>query len=219
MLVAGAVLANAGFTWLGTVFDYPDILKDPPAEVLAMFRERQPQVVSGFLMLALASGLLAPIAVGVGSLSDHRAMRYAVPIGIAAAAVQVVGLLRWPFLVPGFAANAASSDPRVAAAAINSFEAANRLLGNLIGETCGYILTAAWTALVVVALGRAFAGWWFVVLGAASAALVLTGVLSPLNLPVVDTANFIGYVLWSLWLIAFAILLVAHDRRRSRAPS
>jgi hypothetical protein len=55
-----------------------------------------------------------------------------------------------------------------------------------------------WTALVIVALGRCFAGRWFAVLGAASAGLVLVGVLSPLDLPGIDTANFFGYVLWSI---------------------
>ena len=62
----------------------------------------------------------------------------------------------------------------------------------------------------VVALGRAFAGRWFPVLGGAAAGLVLVGVLSPLDLPVVDTANFLGYVLWSVWLIAFAVAIVFH---------
>jgi hypothetical protein len=38
-------------------------------------------------------------------------------------------------------------------------------------------------------------------------------VLSPLNLPLIDTANFVGYILWSAWLVAFAILLL-----RSRRP-
>ena len=69
---------------------------------------------------------------------------------------------------------------------------ANRVLGNLIGETGGYLLTSAWTLLVLAALGTAFAGRGFIALGAISAALVLVGVLSPLDLPIVDTANFIG---------------------------
>jgi hypothetical protein len=34
------------------------------------------------------------------------------------------------------------------------------------------------------------------------------GVLSPLDLPVIDLANFISYVLWSVWLVVFAILLL-----------
>ena len=42
-----------------------------------------------------------------------------------------------------------------------------------------------------------------------SAVLVLAGVLSPLDLPVIDLANFIGYVLWSVWLVVFAILLLS----------
>ena len=48
-----------------------------------------------------------------------------------------------------------------------------------------------------------------------SALLVLVGVLSPLGLPVIDTANFFGYVLWSVWLIAFAVVILVHERRRA----
>jgi hypothetical protein len=55
------------------------------------------------------------------------------------------------------------------------------------------------------------------VLGALSAALVLVGVLSPLGLPVIDTANFFGYVLWSVWLIALAVVIVVRERRRATA--
>jgi hypothetical protein len=42
------------------------------------------------------------------------------------------------------------------------------------------------------------------------------GVLSPLALPLVDLANFAGYVLWSAWLLIFAAALV---RRGARQPS
>ena len=49
--------------------------------------------------------------------------------------------------------------------------------------------------------------------------LVLLGVLSPLDLPVIDTANFLGYVLWSAWLVAFAIVIAVHERRRASAPA
>jgi hypothetical protein len=220
LLILAAVLANVGFTALGTIFNYPDVLDEPAGEVLATFHAKQGAVSAWFSVLALSATLFAPIAIGVGRLSRERAMRIAVPVGVAAAVVQVVGLLRWPILVPGYASDAVSGNPAVAAAARDSFTTASDILGTAIGETVGYLLTATWTVLVIVALGRRYAGRWFVVLGAGSAALVVVGVLSPLGLPVIDTANFFGYVLWSIWLIAFAITILVHERRgaASRAP-
>jgi len=219
LLVAAAVLANVAFTGLGTVFNYPDVLKEPMDDVLAAFRANQGAVTGWFTLLALSAALFAPIAIGVGRLSTHRAMRLAVPVGIAAAAVQVIGLARWPVLVPGYAADATSTDPAVAAAARESFEMAHRILGNLVGETFGYILTAAWTLLVLAALGRVIAGRWFTALGAVSAVLILAGVLSPMNVPALDTANFVGYILWSAWLVAFAVLLVRRPLAGNSNPT
>ena len=88
----------------------------------------------------------------------------------------------------------------------------------MIGESFGYVLTAAWTLLVMVALRRSFAGRWFTVAGSVSAVLVLVGVLSPLELPGIDTANFAGYVLWTLWLVAFGVLLLVR-RSPQTVPS
>lgn len=215
LLIAAAVLTNAAFTALGTVFNYPDVLKEPVEEILARFRDSQGFVMGWFSLLALSAALFAPIAIEVGRLSKHRAMRIAVPVGVAAAVVQVIGLARWPLLVPGFAAGALSGDPEQAAAARESFELAHLALGTFVGETLGYLLTAVWTALVLVALGRALAGWWFTALGAVSAVLIFVGVFSPLALPFVDFANLVGYIAWSLWLVVFAVLLL---RGRTATP-
>lgn len=208
LLATAAVLFTAAFTALGSVFNYPDVLKEPAGEVLAAFQDSQGAVAGWFTVLAASAALFAPIAIGVGRLSSSRPMRLAVPVGIAAAVVQVIGLARWPLLVPGYAADAASTDPAVAAAARDSFSSANRILGTIVGETFGYLFTAAWTLLVLAAIGRAIAGRWFTVLGAVSAVLVLTGVLSPLNLAGIDLANFLGYILWGAWLVAFAAILL-----------
>ena len=79
-------------------------------------------------------------------------------------------------------------------------------------------MTAAWTLLVLIALGRGIPRW-FTALGAVSAVLILSGVLTPLHLPIVDNANFIGYVMWSVWLVIFAILiLLRHPRSRAAEP-
>jgi hypothetical protein len=203
LLIVAAVMANVAFAALGSIFNYPDVLDEPAGDVLASFRAHEGAVSAWFAVLALSAALMAPIAIGVGRLSADPRMRIAVRIGIAAAVVQVIGLARWPILVPGFAADDNTS----------AFRTASDVLGTAIGETVGYALTAAWTALVVLTLGRAIAGRWFSVLGGASAALVAVGVLSPLGLPVVDQANFIGYVLYSLWLIAFGVVLFVRAPR------
>jgi hypothetical protein len=69
----------------------------------------------------------------------------------------------------------------------------------------GYALAgtaAAWTVLVVMAVrpGRLSGA-----LGLLSAALILAGLLVPLAVPGADLANFIGYVLWSLFLVVLAL--------------
>jgi hypothetical protein len=198
LLIVAAVLANVAFTALGSIFNYPDVLDEPGGEVLASFREHQGAVSAWFIVLAASAALLAPIAVGVGRLSVARPMRLAVRVGIAAAIVQVIGLARWPILVPGYAAD----DNR------DAFDTASNVLGTAIGETAGYFLTALWTALVIAALGRAFAGRWFAWLGGVAAALVFAGVFAPTGVELFDQANFIGYVLYSLWLIAFGVVLL-----------
>ena len=96
LLILAAVLANVAFTALGSVFNYPDVLDEPAGEVLASFRDNRGAVSGWFSVLALSAALLAPVAIGVGRLSSQRAMRLAVPVGITAAVVQVIGLLRWP---------------------------------------------------------------------------------------------------------------------------
>jgi hypothetical protein len=209
LLILAAVLANVAFTALGSIFNYPDVLDEPAGSVLASFREHEGAVSAWFTVLALSAALMAPIAIGVGRLSSARPMRIAVWVGIAAATVQVIGLMRWPVLVPGYA----SSDDR------DAFSTASDILGTAIGETVGYALTALWTALVIAALGRSFAGRWFAWLGGVAAALVCVGVISPLDLPAVDTANFLGYVLWSIWLIAFGVVLLVRERQPAAAAA
>jgi len=207
-LIAAAVLTNAGFTALGSVFNYPDVLKEPTRDILERFHAHQGAVAGWFAVLACSAALFAPIAIGIGKLRSGRFMRLAVPIGIAAAVVQVVGLSRWPVLAPGFANDAVGSDPTVARDAVDHFHTLNIVLGTAVGETCGYLLTAAWTMLVARSLGARFAGRVFPAVGIASGAMILVGVLSPLEVEAIDLVNFAGYVVWSVWLVWIAVVLL-----------
>ena len=70
LLILAAVLANVGFTALGSIFNYPDVLDEPAGAVLASFRDHEGAVSAWFSVLALSAALLAPIAIGVGRLSS-----------------------------------------------------------------------------------------------------------------------------------------------------
>ncbi|MFE7718717.1 DUF4386 family protein [Nocardia rhizosphaerihabitans] len=211
LLISAPILMNLAFTGLGVAFDYPDVLQLPATEALAKFRAEQTTVVLLFALLAAAACAFAPLAVLVGRLAP---MPWAVRAGVAAAIVQTIGLLRWPVLVPGLADRVATEGPD--SPAIHTFETVNTVLGTLLGETAGYILTALWTVLVVAALRTPR---WFALLGYVSAAAIATGVLVPLGVEPAELTNFLGYLLWSAWLLAFAALLARHGAMPSRVAS
>ncbi|HET9675462.1 MAG TPA: DUF4386 family protein [Gaiellaceae bacterium] len=203
LMVIAVVLANVAFLGLGSVFNYPDILQEPADEILAEFRQDEATIITLFLLLAISAALLAPIAILLGRFAANDLGRWSIRVGIAAAVVQVIGLLRWPLIVP-FLADREDTD---------AFETIHTVLGQVIGETFGYALTATWTVLIIYALGQRLAGRWFTYLGLGAAALIALGILVPLDVPGTDFANFVGYILWSIWLLAFATLIW-----RRRAP-
>jgi hypothetical protein len=219
LMVGAAVLANVGFTMLGSRFDYPDVLTEPAGDVLTTFHADAPAIGALFATLAVASALLIPITWLIRNLiAPGRTRTVMVASGIAAGVVQVVGLLRWPLLVPHFADVA--TDPASSAAeqtnAIQLFETFHDLLGGLVGETFGYALTAVWTVAVVMGLRHRF-GRWFAPVGMTSAALVATGLLEKAGVESAGLTNFVGYIAWSLWIVAVGVALIRRPGRTSAA--
>jgi hypothetical protein len=204
-LALASTLAIAGFTFLGSIFEYPQILEEPTSDILALFRERQGAVMFWFGVLVLSAALMAPAGIWLGRIAGGNLGRWIAGVGIAAATVQVIGLQRWVTLVPGISDDAL--DPAQRADSEDQFELLHSLLGTVIGETLGYALTATFTILVVVALRRSVFPGWLAVVGVGSAALIATGVATPVFEPA-SLTNFIGYVAWCLWLLAAAAFLL-----------
>jgi hypothetical protein len=204
-MAAAALLAIAGFTALGSVFEYPQILKEPTADILALYRAHQGAVMAWFAVLMVSAALLAPAGVLLGRLAGGSRGRWIAGVGVVAAAVQVIGLSRWVLLVPSISHDA--TDPARTAGAHHSFQLVHTWLGTILGETIGYALTAAFTVLITLAVTRSTAPRWMTWLGYAAAALIATGVVIPLGLELASLTNFAGYVLWCLWLLAMAAFL------------
>jgi hypothetical protein len=212
-MLVGALAANIAFLGLGWTFDYPDVLHHPSADVLAAYRDHQGAVMGWFALLAFGAGLMAPMAIGVRHITTGRYAGPALVVGVLAALAQVAGLSRWLLVVPTLAWQAA--DPTRATEATDRFELVGAVLGTGLGEAVGYLLTGAWTLLVLTSLTRR-PPRWFLALGGAAAALVLSGVLIPLQVPGTDLANLLGYVLWSVWLLAFAVIVWRPARGSAR---
>jgi hypothetical protein len=221
LLIAVPVAFNAAFGLLAARFDYPDVLRRPTAEVLEAFRAGGDALVLLWWAFALTAILMAPLVVLLsGALPDADAtlLSLTTTVGVLAAAVQFLGLVRWPFLVPYLARAAADPDatPARQEAVDVVFQAFNRYLGVAVGEHLGYALTGAWTALAGAALVQSDAvpGWVGVagiVVGPVLmvCAFEFVGPHERDGWTVAERLTPVAYVAWSVWLAATGIALLA----------
>jgi hypothetical protein len=221
LLIAVPIAFNGLFARLAAAFDYPDILRRPTFEVLDRFRAGGTGLVLTWWAFALTAVLLAPLAVllsrAIGD-ADPTLLALATTTGVLAATVQFLGLIRWPFLVPHLAreaADPAASDARREAIDV-VFGAFNRYLGVAVGEHLGYALTGAWTTLAGIALTQTAAapaaiGVAGIVVGPVLmlCSLEFTGRHEPGGWRFAERLTPIAYVAWSLWLIATGVALLA----------
>jgi hypothetical protein len=221
LLIALPVAYNVLYTLLARSFDYPDILRRPTAEVLARFEAGGSRLILTWWGFAMSAVLLAPTAVLVSAtLPDANAtvLALATSVGILAALVQFLGLIRWPFAVPHLARTVA--DPAASTgtkeAVDVAFQTLNRYLGVAVGEHLGYLFTGAWTGLVGLAaiqsdvLHSAF-GFSGLILAPlfVICSFEFVGSFEPRGWKLAGTLVPMTYIAWSLWLMATGIALLA----------
>ena len=210
LLIVVPLAFNGAFTALASRFDYPDVLRHPTSEVLAKFREGGNSLVLLWWGFALTAVAMVPLVVLLSSAladADATLLSLATWVGVLAALVQFLGLIRWPFLVP-YLAQVEADDHVVDVV----FQAFNRYLGVAVGEHLGYLFTGAWTTLAGVALlqSATVPGWLGVV------GIVIGPVLAACALEFVGRRGWkpaerltpIAYIAWSLWLVATGIALI-----------
>lgn len=224
LLIVVPIAFNLAFFELGRAFDYPNILRQEPDQILRRFAAGgsglilrwQALLLSALAMLPLvallAVVLAAPPALTVASLV----------VGSAAALVQALGLVRWPFAVPELARRYTSAEGAEGPDAVATRQAIevvfvilHRLLGVGIGEHLGYLLTGAWTLLVAWSiLSAAVLPGWLGLVGIPIGIALLVGTLEFVGpneregWALAGTIVPIAYVAWSLWLIALGIGLI-----------
>lgn len=213
LLIVTPAAFNVIFIALGRTFDYPDILRRPTDEILRRFVAGGRRLILLWYAFALTGVLFLPLALIIGDLVANDPLgRASVPFGLIAGIVQLVGLLRWSFLVPhlarAYVAPATTGASRDATAV--TFESAHRFLGMGIGEHLGYLFTGVWSVLAALALsGSGLVPGLLALVGLVPTAAILIGLLEPAGVRQAGAINAIGYLVWSVWLIALGIALVA----------
>ncbi len=208
------------FTLLGQLFEYPAILRQPTADVLAKFAAGGAPLIAVWYALTLTAVALVPLVLLLHRVLAGRdapvLLWIATAFGAIAGLSQTLGFLRWPFLVPHLAqaylAPSASEGQRAAAGMV--FEAFHRYAGMAIGEHLGYLSTSVWTVLVaVVMLRTTLLPRWLGAIGAVLGVGIAAGMGEPAGWELGGTINTFSYLAWALWLIAIGVtLLVRRDK-------
>jgi len=218
LLIAVPIAFNLAFFELGRAFDYPNILRKEPDEILRRFATGGSGLILRWQALLLSALAMLPlVAIVAVAINPPAALAVAsVAVGSAAALVQALGLVRWPFAVPELARRYLAADGPDAAATRHTIEVVfatlHRLLGVGIGEHLGYLLTGVWTLLVAGSiLSTAVLPGWLGLIGIPIGIALLIGTFEFVGpneehgWALAGTIVPIAYIAWSIWLIALGV--------------
>jgi uncharacterized protein DUF4386 len=221
LLIAVPIAFNLAFFELGRAFDYPNILRKEPDEILRRFDAGGSGLLLRWHALLISALAMLPLAalLGVVLAASPALTVLTVVIGVTAALVQALGLVRWPYAVPELARRyVAASGPEGEATRRTIevvFATLHRLLGVGIGEHLGYLLTGLWTLLVAASiLSTSVLPGWLGIVGVPIGVALLIGTLEFVGpneqngWPLAGTIVPIAYIAWSLWLIVLGMLLL-----------
>jgi Domain of unknown function (DUF4386) len=214
LILFGAIGVFIPYTILTIIFEYPDILRQNTATILTKFHEGGSRLIWTWFAFAITGITLIPAYILIGKKLENRSslVRVATTIGLVGLIVQMVGLLRWTFVVPVLADTfVQATDDSTKAAAIVAFKTIHQFAGVLLGEHLGQLFTIIWTVLISLSFAKLkLMPKWISWLGYASSFIYLLAQAELLStaipgLPVWDMAGFIGSTLWLVWLVIIGI--------------
>jgi hypothetical protein len=130
--------------------------------------------------------------------------------------LQLIGLMRWVFVVPVLAQNyiAAGASEATKAASVVAFQTVNQFGGVLLGESVGQLFTImSMLLLSIFILRTGVVRSWIAWLGIVASAIYMLGQTELLHtvipsFPSIDIGGFAGSILWLVWMAALGILLI-----------
>jgi hypothetical protein len=222
LLIAGAIGVFIPYTLLTMIFEYPDILRQDTGTILTKFHAGGSSLILTWWTFAILGLPLLIAYVLIGQEFENKLgfIRWVTTLGVISGIVQIIGLLRWVFVIPVIANNYVSAaDAVTKTAALASFQTIHQFAGVLLGEHMGQLFTIIWTVMISYAFIKLniFSKWvsWF---GIAASAIYLVAqaelfaTVIP-GFPVWDMAGFIGSTLWLIWLIIVGINFLSSAKK------
>ena len=216
LLITGAIGVFIPYAILTVTFEYPDILRQDTGNVLTKFHEGGGSLIFTWWAFAILGLPLLIAYIKIGQLFDQISfIKWVTTLGVVSGIVQIIGLLRWVFVVPVISRNyMAASDVATKEIAKASFQTLHQFAGVLLGEHLGQLFTIIWTIMISIAFIKLklFPKWvsWVGIVSSliylcAQAELFATVIPA---FPVWDMAGFIGSTLWLLWLVITGIMFI-----------
>lgn len=208
LLIIGALGVLIPYTILTIIFDYPNILRQETGIILTKFYEGGNNLIWtwwAFAILGLPL-LVAYVLIGQKLEQKFYFVRWATSLGVIGLLVQMIGLLRWTFVVPVLANNLMAENEMTREANKVAFQVVHQYGGVVLGEHIGQLFTIAWTIMMTYAFAQLkIFPKWTIWLGYISSVIYLfaqTELFASVmpTIPVIGWAGFIGSTLWILWL-------------------
>ncbi|WP_110520479.1 DUF4386 domain-containing protein [Herpetosiphon llansteffanensis] len=218
-LILGSLLVNIPYTLLISNFDYPDILRAPVDQVLRQFAAGGSGLIYTWLAFAwvglpllFASIMLKRLPEFSGAALSETAST----IGVIGFVMQVVGLLRWVFVVPLIAQSyldpLASATTKASLATL--FQVVHQYGGVVLGEHIGQLFMIIWMLLLSTIIYRsmslpkwlAWLGWLAALIYSLAQTELLATVLP--TIPVIAWAGLVGSLLWLAWMASLGIIIL-----------
>ena len=221
LLIISAIGVIVPYTILTITFNYPDILREETGLILTKFHAGGSALIFTWLGFALPGVPLLIAYQMMGQQLQKRMpfVKWVTTIGIISALVQMIGLLRWVFVIPVLSTQFVSAGDIATRQSIKVvFMAVHQFGGVLLGEHLGQLFTVIWTIFISVALLKVrFIPKWLAYLGYVASFIYLLGqaelfgTVIP-HFPLIPIAGFLGSTLWLIWLVIVGFMfLKKHD--------
>lgn len=216
LLIISGVLLFVPYTILSITFEYPQILRQDIGFVLNKFHDGGNALIWTWWTFAMVGLPLFPAYVLLGQKLENKLplVRWITNIGVISLIVQMLGLLRWTFVVPILANNYVTGNEMVKEAAKIAFQVIHQYGGVVLGEHIGQLFTIIWTVGMSYTFGRLklmpkWLGWFGYIISFIYflAQTELFATVMP-GFPVLDLAGLIGSTLWLVWLIVVGVRML-----------